>query len=407
MSMPSSPWPDVSIPGSLSTRSRSSTGSWDWETTSTSSQGNTPPSQLAQACWALESRLYGSSSHRSVWENCNQEKLCGPELYDNDDIFWQEPSNAGAIELQGEKPDLLDRLVMEDQEEKMMNSKYRMLYQRNASQFRSVEVDNLMKLLQLQQMSRDIPEGRPVFGSHAVTTSSFGTHAMPSSSNSIIQRMPTQDNGNLSTRYSNCPIVTGKGRFPPMNFKVPPPEHPPAVPVLASTHHITSNIKMKHPSPACPPSPGSAASILLRVEEAAWQFQSLEKERKKTEAALAKQNPGKRVSSNNAVQVPRLPLSPTKLDKLLVDSLREQARVLTLLNRVEVIKNKSFGEDQYSDLAMWKQKIQVVMMIRRRERMKQGEDNGEMLDEAIAIMSAASRKIRTVLWIMSSRGSSY
>ena len=147
MSMSRCPWPDVSLPGSLcSTRSRSSTGSWDWESTSTSSQGNTPPSQLDQACSALESRLHGSSSHRSVWENYNQEKL--PEFYDNDDIFCQEPSNGGAIdELKGDEPDLLDRLVMEDQEEKM-HSKYRMLYQCNVSQFRSVEVENLMKLLQ-------------------------------------------------------------------------------------------------------------------------------------------------------------------------------------------------------------------------------------------------------------------
>jgi len=373
MSVPSCPWPAVPIPGSLySTRSRSSTtGSWE----STSSPGNTPP-DLAL--------LYGPSSHRSVWEKYNQDKLFGPGLCDNDDIFLQE-----VTKLQGDKPDLLDRLVKEDQEEKLRNSNSRILYQPNSSH-RSFEMENMMKLLQLQQMtSRTIPEGRPIVGSHAVL---FGTH--------VFQRMMTQDNFQ-STRYSDGPISTGKGMFLPMNFKVPPPEHPPAIPVSTRHHlHTTTSIKMNNPSPPCPPSPGSAAAIQLRVEEAVWQFQTLEKERKKTEAALAKQNPGKRVSSNNGIQVPRLPLSPTKLDKMLVDSLREQARVLTLLNRVEVIEKKSLGEDLYSKLAMWKQKIQVVMTIRRRERMKEDKDNGEQIDEALATMSAASKKVRTVLWIL-------
>jgi len=396
--VPSCPWPDMSIPGSInSSRSRSSTGSW--ESSSSSSHGNTPPPELAQ-----EYGFNGPSSHRSVWEKYNREKIIGPELYDNDDIFWQEVSNGGVKELLGNnKHDLLDRLVMEDQEEKMRNSNARELFQSGTSH----EMENLIKLLQLQQMTRPTirEEGRPIIGSHAVPTSNFGLHAMPnffSSSSPLSQRMKTHDNAVQSTRYSHSHNFSGKGRFLPVNFKVPPPEHPPAIPV-SSTHHFhnCSNIEVKHPIPLCPPSPGSAAAIQLRMLEATWQFQTLEKERKKTEAALAKQNPGKKVSSNNAVQVPRLPLSPTKLDKLLVDSLREQSRVLTLLNRVEVIEKKSFSQDLFSNLAMWKQKIQVVMMIRRRERLDQDKNgNGEQLDESIAFMSAASRKVRTVLWML-------
>ena len=126
------------------------------------------------------------------------------------------------------------------------------------------------------------------------------------------------------------------------------------------------------------------------------QFQRLEVYRKKTEAALAKLNPGKRISSSNTVQISRLPLNPSKLDKLLVDSLREHARVLTLLQRVEIIYGNIITQVSFNHLAMWKEKILMVMSIRRKERMNQ-EEKGELLEEALANMSLASRKTRYLL----------
>lgn len=125
----------------------------------------------------------------------------------------------------------------------------------------------------------------------------------------------------------------------------------------------------------------------------------METDRKRTEAAIAKQNPGMRISSSNMIQIPRLPLNPTKLDKLLVDSLREQARVLTLLQRIEASSSISGTSEFAFFLAMWKEKILVVMEIRRKERMS-SVGMGDQLGESLASMSLASRKARTVLWVL-------
>jgi len=48
---------------------------------------------------------------------------------------------------------------------------------------------------------------------------------------------------------------------------------------------------------------------------------------------LARQNPGKSVSSDNTCSLPPVPTNPSRVDRLVIDSLREHARVSVVVCR--------------------------------------------------------------------------
>jgi len=307
------------------------------------------------------------------------------ELYKEPGWVNDHIDRSGLVVGRNYKPDLLDSLIMEEEKSKLMR--------RNGNtdpRQKSFLQENLLKLLQLQQLSS--PEGRPITGK---TTDFINQY----------QDKVQQDD------QVKFPMVF-PGQFPPINYKIPPPHHPPAVPAYFDPSQFSPTpqpISSRYTSmPSTSPTnikrdyfttfqstsaSGSPTNFELRVEELKWQFKALEKERKKTEATLG--NKGKKLSTNSLVQFPRLSPCPSKLDKLLVDIMAELARVVTIVDSSNANKNEKVS----LDLSKWKES---VMNIIRSEGLGLMERQCDWEVEALVVkLSGDVRKARTYLWTAS------
>uniref|UniRef100_A0A0N4ZVL0 Meiosis-specific coiled-coil domain-containing protein MEIOC-like n=1 Tax=Parastrongyloides trichosuri TaxID=131310 RepID=A0A0N4ZVL0_PARTI len=161
-------------------------------------------------------------------------------------------------------------------------------------------------------------------------------------------------------------------------YRHPPPECPrPPYPIITQQKN-TDNGRMYTPPNIIPSVINIPQQINnfkrennivnLKIEECSAQYRQLENERKKTEAELARHNLGKKISSSNTIQIPRLPPAPLKVDRLIVDYFREHARVTTLLSKMIQLRGQPMPPIIHDVMAEFLDAIKNLQKMRLQER---------------------------------------
>lgn len=127
---------------------------------------------------------------------------------------------------------------------------------------------------------------------------------------------------------------------------------------------------------------GPANELHQNLEECYEQFKLIEKERKKSEAELARQNPGKKISGFNQTpsNIPRLAANPSRVDRLVVESFKEEARVCSLMQYMERLRGDTLPSALHMAVRDWREAICQVHN-RRKDEVAMNRDRHVMRAE--------------------------
>uniref|UniRef100_A0A914D057 Uncharacterized protein n=1 Tax=Acrobeloides nanus TaxID=290746 RepID=A0A914D057_9BILA len=263
---------------------------------------------------------------------------------------------------------------------------------------------------------------RPIVGQHGdMTSTNVGESHLPSSTSPLTQlplsppsirprKSSTCDEAELNWYHQHLELQQSiyehvynmimAGQMPNQNFNGNSHQN---VPQNAGVHaqNRLSNVQKRNPA---------SIELHLKLEQCTEQYRQLEKERKKTEAELARHNLGKKISSANNLPIPRLPPAPSRIDRLVVDFFREHARVVTLLGKMEQLRGGPLPEEVHSvmrnllDAIRWLQQCRlsertaILQQLRGEAGVYNEEKESSTLAAALSAVNRTVMRARSANW---------
>ncbi|XP_040918182.1 uncharacterized protein moto [Toxotes jaculatrix] len=154
---------------------------------------------------------------------------------------------------------------------------------------------------------------------------------------------------------------------------------------------------------------GPVVQLYFYLDECYEQWRCLEKERKGTELILSKTFLGKWTAAVTNTTLPKTPPNPTRVDHLIVQQIREQAKVASLLDSMECRHNIPLSINIRTALNRHHMAICITQARRKEEIAKVSKHQRQrahftedrdilLLIIALKDLAAATRKLRTALW---------
>ncbi|XP_041634432.1 uncharacterized protein moto [Cheilinus undulatus] len=154
---------------------------------------------------------------------------------------------------------------------------------------------------------------------------------------------------------------------------------------------------------------GPVFQLNLILDECFEQWKCLEKEREKAQAILSMTFHGKKTAAVINTNMCKTPANPSRVDHLIVKQMREQARVASLLDKMESLHNISFHTNIHTILNMHNTAVCITQARRKEEIANMSKHKSQrahfteerdtvLLAVALKDLAVTTRKLRTALW---------
>lgn len=144
--------------------------------------------------------------------------------------------------------------------------------------------------------------------------------------------------------------------------------------------------------------------LTYQLDRCQEQLKLMERERRKGEQGLSLLFPGRKVSGNNSIPVPKLPVNPTRVDRMVVDQVKEHAKIFTLMTLMEQL-SEELPSGLLQRIQQWLEALRTLQTLRQEEMVADANHGpgvrrefGPVVSLAVKELCVATRAARTTFW---------